>query len=72
MYNALLALRGVTILYRRAHGAQGAVYVPHGVDAAVGNASLDLRFRNDYAFPIMFETWAGEGILTIAVYKAAL
>ncbi|MDR0397028.1 MAG: VanW family protein [Oscillospiraceae bacterium] len=70
LYNALLPLRGITVLLRRAHGPSGAVYVPHGVDAAVGNASLDLRFRNDFGFPIMFETYAGGGVLYIGIYKA--
>ncbi|MDR2657414.1 MAG: VanW family protein [Oscillospiraceae bacterium] len=70
LYNALLSLRGMTVLLRRAHGPSGAAYVPHGVDAAVGNATLDLRFRNDYGFPIAFETYAGGGILSIAIYIA--
>ncbi|MDR1598833.1 MAG: VanW family protein [Oscillospiraceae bacterium] len=70
LYNALLPLRGITVLLRRAHGPSGAVYVPHGVDAAVGSAAIDLRFRNDYSFPIMFETYAGRGMLFIGIYKA--
>lgn len=37
LYNALLQLPGINILYRRAHGENAAPYLPHGVDAAVGN-----------------------------------
>ena len=69
LYNTLLELNGVTILHRRAHGPSGAVYVPHGVDAAVGNGSLDLVFRNDYDFDLVFSTWVGNGVLFIAIYK---
>jgi hypothetical protein len=68
-YNALILLPGITIQARRAHGAQGAAYAPYGVDSAVGNAQLDLAFRNDYDFPIVIDTYAVEGILYIALYK---
>ena len=69
LYNVLLELPGVTILHRRPHGPKGAVYVPHGVDAAVGTGNLDLIFRNDYDFNLVFSTWVGNGVLFIAIYK---
>ena len=47
LFNVLLQLPGVEILQRRPHGQSGARYLPIGVDAAVGNESLNLRFRND-------------------------
>ena len=37
LYNALLQLPGIEILQRRPHGPDGAKYLPHGVDAAVGS-----------------------------------
>jgi len=72
LYNALLQLPGVEILQRRPHGPSGAKYLPHGVDAAVGNDELNLRFRNNYDFPIRVEGHTSyDGALTMVVYKVA-
>lgn len=71
LYNVLLQLwDGITIIHRRPHGPGGASYVPHGVDAAVGNEKLDLIFQNDYAFPIHIDASAKDGALFIAIRKA--
>lgn len=71
IYNALLQLPGVKILQRRAHGDNGAPYLPHGVDAAVGSDSLNLRFRNDYDFPIRLEgNTSSDGALCWIIYRA--
>lgn len=50
MYNALL-ISDITILERHPHSIP-ASYVPFGQDAAVSYGHLDLRFRNDFDFPI--------------------
>ena len=71
IYNALLQLPGVQIIKRRAHGENGAPYLPHGVDAAVGNDSLNLIFKNNYPFPIRLEgNTTGDGALTWIIYRA--
>lgn len=71
IYNVLLQLPKITILQRRPHGPSGASYLPHGVDAASGGANLNLRFRNDYGFPIRIEAESqGDGALFMAIYKA--
>ena len=70
LYNVVLQLPGLTVLQRRAHGDNGASYLPIGVDAAVGNSTLNFRFRNDYPFPIRIDAYAQDGALTIAIYKA--
>lgn len=71
LYNTLLPLgEGITVLYRRAHGPSGAAYLPHGVDAAVGNDTLDLVFRNDYGFAVRIDAVAHDGVLYIALLKA--
>ena len=70
LYNALLQLPGIGILQRRPHGPAGAKYLPHGVDAAVGNSSLNLRFENNYPFPIRVEGHSsGDGALLMLIYK---
>ena len=72
LYNALLQLPdGLTVLYRRPHGPGGASYAPHGVDAVVGTDYLDLRFRNDFDFPITIESTAQNGALCICIRKGA-
>ncbi len=71
LYNALLQLPGVEILQRRPHGPAGAKYLPHGADAAVGSDNLNLRFRNNYDFPIRVEGHtSNDGALLMLVYKA--
>lgn len=50
MYNSLL-LADLTILERHPHSIP-AGYVPYGQDAAVSYGYLDLKFRNDFDFPI--------------------
>ena len=70
IYNVLLQLPGITILQRRPHGPSGASYLPHGVDAASGGTNLNLRFRNDYSFPIRIEAQSkSDGALFMAIYR---
>lgn len=69
LYNTVLQLPGLTVTMRRAHGPSGASYLPHGVDAAVGNSKINFKFRNDYAFPVRIDASAQDGALYIAIYK---
>ncbi len=70
LYNVLLALpSGMEVTYRRAHGPSGATYLPHGVDAAVGNDRLNLIFQNTFDFPVRIEAMAHDGALYIAMRK---
>ena len=70
LYNVVLQLPGLTVVKRRAHGPSGASYLPHGVDAAVGNKNLNFIFRNDYAFPVRIDASAQDGALYIAIWRA--
>ncbi|MBR0219915.1 MAG: VanW family protein [Clostridia bacterium] len=70
LYNVVLQLPGLTVLQRRAHGENGASYLPIEMDAAVGNSSLNFRFRNDYSFPLRIDASSQDGALTIAFYRA--
>jgi hypothetical protein len=70
LYNALLSLHeGIDILMRRPHGPSGATYLPHGVDAAVGNDSLNLIFRNGYGFAVRIDASASNGVLYTALVR---
>lgn len=70
LYNVILQLPGLYVLQRRAHGNNGASYLPIEVDAAVGNKTLNLRFRNLFSFPVRIDASAQDGALTIAIYRA--
>ena len=70
LYNTLLQLPGLEILARRPHGPIGASYLPLHADAAVGNPSLNLVFRNNYGFPLRIDGTAQDGALTVAIYRA--
>ena len=70
LYNVVLQLPGLEVLYRHAHGGSGASYLPIHVDAAVGRDDLNLRFTNRYDFPIRIEASSkSDGALTIRIYK---
>ncbi len=56
LYNALL-LADLTIVERHPHSI-AAAYVPRGQDGAVATGYLDLRFRNDFDFPVYISTKA--------------
>ena len=67
LYNTVLQLPGVTIVERHPHGASGAAYLPHGVDASSGD--LDFRMRNSYDFPIRIEASCHDLCLYMAIYR---
>lgn len=56
LYNVAL-IAGLTIIERNRHHF-APHYVPPGRDAAVAYESIDLRFRNDFSFPIKIRTEA--------------
>ena len=71
LYNVLIELPKIDILYRRPHGGNGASYLPIHCDAAVGNPSLNLRFTNGYDFPIRIEGHSNDdGALLMLIYRA--
>ena len=67
LYNTVLQLPGITILERHPHGASGAAYLPHGVDASSGD--LDFKMRNSYDFPIRIEATCHDLCLYMAIYR---
>lgn len=54
LYNALL-LADVSIVERHPHSI-AASYVPRGTDGAVARGYLDLKFKNDFDFPIYIDS----------------
>ena len=70
LYNVVLQLPGLEVLQRRAHGNNGASYLPIEVDAAVGNKELNFRYRNRFPYPVRVDASAKDGALTMAIYRA--
>lgn len=70
LYNVVLQLPGINVVYRRAHGNNGASYLPIWVDAAVGNSTQNFRFRNEYPFPVRFDFGVQDGAITLIMYRA--
>ena len=71
LFNTILQLPKIKILQRRAHGANGAPYLPIHCDAAVGSTELNLRWINGYSFPVRIEACSsGDGALSIRIYRA--
>lgn len=66
MYNALL-LSNLTILERHPHSLPPA-YVKYGQDAAVAYGYLDLKFRNDFDYPIYIDTKTTNERVYIYIY----
>ena len=62
---------GLTVLERHPH-SMPVHYLPLGMDAAISSGSKDLRIRNDYAFPVMFEAYTEGKNLIVNVYTNEL
>lgn len=65
LYNAA-DYSGLTIIERRPHSLPIS-YVPEGRDAMVSWGTSDLRFRNDYPFPVILRTYITPGQIKIEV-----
>lgn len=66
MYNALL-LSNLTILERHPHSIPP-TYVKYGQDAAVAYGYLDLKFRNDFDYPVYIDTKTTNERVYIYIY----
>lgn len=66
IYNAAMN-SGLTVLERHAH-SMPVSYLPLGMDAAISSGSKDLRLRNDYPFPVLFEGYIEGKTVTVNIY----
>ena len=69
LWDTLIQMPGITVTMRKPHGNSGASYLPHGMDASSGASNLNLKFRNDYPFPIRIEASIHDFALFVAIYK---
>lgn len=66
LYNCVL-LADLEVLERVCHGAKVG-YVPLGLDAAVNwNTKTDLRFRNNFHFPMMIQAEVSDGYMKMKI-----
>jgi vancomycin resistance protein YoaR len=66
LYNA--AIRAELKITMRAAHSMVVSYVDPSVDAAIAGTYKDLRFRNDYDFPVYIEGYCKKGIITFNIY----
>ena len=65
------AIQGIDITFDEwyIHSYWGVSYVPRTLDAAVSSVR-DFSFYNDEAFPILMESFAQDGVLTVVIRRA--
>ena len=66
---AALKSYGIPVTERHEHSLP-VDYLPTGYDATVSEGTKDLRFVNNYSYPIRIQTETKDGVLTMSVYKA--
>lgn len=67
LYNTQLKA-GIVPTERRNH-SKPVHYVPRGLDATLATGSIDYRFKNTYKYPLVINTKAGGGTLTIEFWS---
>lgn len=71
LYNAIKELDKIEITEHHNHSTPVA-YAPKNQDATVSlQSGLDFKFKNNYNFPIRFETTHNPNNLTVTIYKSA-
>lgn len=66
LYNAVIRAE-LKVTQRNAH-SMVVSYVDPSVDAAIAGTYKDLKFRNDYDFPVYIEGYCKNGIITFNIY----
>lgn len=67
LYNTML--KAGVIPYERLNHMMPVGYVPIGLDATLADGAIDLRFKNEFDFPIVINSVAGNGTLTIEFWS---
>ncbi|MGL5353236.1 MAG: VanW family protein [Clostridium sp.] len=67
LYNTML--KAGIIPYERLNHMMPVSYVPIGLDATLADGAIDLRFKNEFDFPIVINSFAGNGSLTIEFWS---
>lgn len=66
LYNALL--RADLTVTQRSHHSIPSAYIDKGLDAVVAGDYLDLKFRNDFDYPIYISSWVSGKTVYFKIY----
>ncbi|MBB6716729.1 VanW family protein [Clostridium gasigenes] len=69
LYNTML--RAGIIPFERQNHMMTVSYVPIGLDSTLADGYIDLKFKNDYNYPIVINSTASNGKLTIEFWSNA-
>lgn len=67
LYNTIL--RAGIIPFERQNHMMPVSYIPIGLDATLADGVIDLKFKNDYEYPIVINAVAGNGTLTVEFWS---
>lgn len=70
LYNTLIQVP-ILVNHRKVHANSGAKYFLKGFDAAVGGGDINMIFTNTLPYPIRFNFFISDGVLTCCIFRAA-
>ena len=59
----------ILVTHRKVHAEVGIYYAKKGFDAATGGGDINMTFTNTLPYPVQFEFFMSDGVLTCAVYR---
>ncbi len=69
LYNTIIQLP-IFVNHRQVHANVGAKYFLKGFDAAVGGGDVNMIFTNTLPYPIRFNFFMSDGVLTCCIFRA--
>ena len=69
LYNTIIQLP-IFVSHRKVHADVGVKYIPKGFDAAVGGRDINMIFTNTLPYPIRFNFFVSDGVMTCAIFRA--
>ena len=69
LYNTVIQLP-IFVNHRKVHANVGAKYFLKGFDAAVGGGDINMIFTNTLPYPIRFNFFLSDGVLTCGIFRA--
>jgi uncharacterized protein YgiM (DUF1202 family) len=69
LYNTVIQVP-ILVNHRKVHANVGAKYFLKGFDAAVGGGDINMIFTNTLPYPIRFNYFISDGVLTCCIFRA--
>ena len=67
-YNTVMQIP-LLVTHRKVHIEVGMYYAKQGFDAAVGGGDINLIMENTLPYPVRFQFFNSDGVLTCCVFK---